>query len=381
MKTILFIYVFISFISENERYMDIPIKDYREIEYKLTNEEYDEAYMDSLIKQYPNSKFLIGVNSYFRCTENDFSKVEEILQQSEEDKKNTYVLMGIALYNYKKGNEEKAIQQFKECLQLDKERKNKWLRYELYLYYKDKGDLSQAHEYILDALEIDSHFTLAQIELGYVFEITGDLDNALITYKDILSRVEIDYIFISAADIYYYHKNNKETAIEYYKKTINLNDNINAYASLILHYMNEENDMLTAEMFLTQMIEKHPDKELTYSLQATYFMLNNDNDNAKGALIKAIKIEPTKESYSGLVELLLTQENYIEAIEYNNKARNLYSDLIEFLLFDLVLANRYYQDKEKAQQIIDDVMKLYDFETRNWFINEAKLWGITINFE
>jgi len=187
----------------------------------------------------------------------------------------------LALSAYFLENFELAISEFQNTLLLDSE--NKDIFYYLAKSYASNNQYKQAMEAFKKCIEIEFNFPLAHFELGKIYEIILDEENAIKEYE--IANKYIEEFDININELNYrigllYFRNNqyKEALLPFREYVIN---NLDDYESMdilgqILIY--EERFPEAIEIYM-QLLEIYPDNFIFYNQLATaYYNMNHFND-------------------------------------------------------------------------------------------------------
>jgi tetratricopeptide (TPR) repeat protein len=262
-----------------------------------------------------------------------------------------------------------------ECLNkiliLDKNKKNKWLRLELFKLYEKKEMDYLAWGHLEDALSIDEGFCeailirayrLDLIEncsdviqqiiqlpqsflnsdilnyLGNAFLNCGNIENAIKIFNGSIEISETEEAYYFLGYINHYHLTDYETALNYYDKSININ--------------NQFIDVLIEKAWLLFDMNKFDETELLFK----DLMLTHQND---------------QEVFNQLILFFLKRKRNSEALNYINESKrkfgsNHMNDGFELICLEKLKNKEYiykfqkYKNKYSSEEMIWFKMLLKD---------------------
>jgi len=228
-------------------------------------------------------------------------------------------------HSYRKGAVDKAIESFRQAVELDPEfapaHAGLAAAYvQKYVYSPDEQWLRLARTAAAEAVAANDHLAAAHAALGDVLEIDGDLEAAEASANRALEldprQVKSHLLLARIRE----GQNRREEALEYLEHASEIApDSWPAQQGLGRHhYDNAEYD--AADNAFNRLKELVPENPRAYRLLAAAYHMQDRFEDAAAALQKALEIDPTASVYSNLGTLLFFQGNYRDAVSAFEKA-------------------------------------------------------------
>jgi len=200
---------------------------------------------------------------------------------------------------------------------------------------------------------------------AYLAEIDGDKDEAIKHYNKTI-ELKADYArAYYYAGIIYIGKKNLDTAIDYFKKFLELKpsypNNVEASITLAFLYFFKY-DYKNADEYFKKVIEYSPDKAgAYYDIGDIYYDRVKNIDKAAEYFERAIELKNDfAQAYSYLGTISREKEDYAKAIEYYEKAIRLeQTPKVKYAAFNGIgTAYFYKQDFDKAIEFYKKALEL-----------------------
>lgn len=149
-----------------------------------------------------------------------------------------------------------------------------------------------AEIYWKKALSLDPDFTDAYFNLGKMYDFRGDLRSASMCYSEAISRDAAHAGALFSTAIIYHKAKNYDKAIEFYHKTLAVNDK-NYRCALSLASLYIEREMYKDAKILIDHVGDKDHSYFRYQVSGNYFAKTNRHKRALKFYKKAIKLNPT----------------------------------------------------------------------------------------
>ncbi len=260
-----------------------------------------------------------------------------------------YVVKGSTMQQT--GNHYGAIVEFYDALELDSSNS---ISYALAKSYYEIGKFEKSKRLLINVIKKDKDFYVAYTLLADIYLILEDLDNAILTYQDLVQISQKTEYYYSLANLYEYSNPNK--SIEIYEYLLNQKNNQTVLPKLLSLYITTE-QAEKYESILKKLLTNYPgSSEYNYRLSEIYidrkdynnlFVLMENFDKNSGYEDKA--------AYFSYISYYLI-ENEIQNVELierfypiiQNKFQFdenllLYSGIFAYTLNDTANSQKYFQ--------------------------------------
>ena len=224
----------------------------------------------------------------------------------------------LAIENYKKGNDQKAIEQFKEIINLSPDNLNAYTNLGAIFFKNKKYD--QSIEYYNRALKINPNHINSLNNIGVAFKEIGNLEKALKYLENIIELDEKNLSALNNIGLIHINLKNFEKSKKYFQKVLKKDPNyVDALNNMGIVYKNEKKYENSIKYY-KKAIEVNP-KYLNsyYNLGCAYKDLKSYNEAIK-YLNHTIEIFNNHEgALHALGSIYEEQGKYNKSLDYYNQ--------------------------------------------------------------
>ena len=361
--------------SQNNK---LPKELFEKVEYQLTNNNFDSLFFQELIEKYPQNDYIIGINIYFNIIHNkkseDLNIFLSLLNKNLAKTIDTYMLLAKGAIEIAKDNRDKAGKYYLQSLEKDKKKVNKWVRLELYYYYKDL-DANKALHFLNEALEIDSYFSAAQMELSNVYVQDNRINKALELVESVILRNQDPFAYLAKARINFDNKNYSEAKSNFLKSI----DNVEIFEAYIgigdIEYSSQE--YKKAIEWYNKGIKYNKNNSVGYNRMGLVSIQLNLLDQAETFFQKALEVDENENNYMDIIYIKVLKQDYTTAKDILRYSVEKYGVSPDTYFWDILLfsVNGEY---EFSQQKINEFYSKYDNNKIEWLKKELAAWGVEI---
>ncbi|OFX18418.1 MAG: hypothetical protein A2033_18735 [Bacteroidetes bacterium GWA2_31_9] len=361
-----------------QNYM-LPEKKLKEIDNYLTNvDTINIEYFDSLLLSYPYDDYIVGMKAYSLYFKEKKQEAQlflsEALNKETKLKYGTFINLSLGIIALDDDNDS-SLSYFTKSIEYDTDMVNKWVRLELFYYYKET-DYDKAFKYLSEALRIDANFTSAQMEMSNILQSEGKIDSALNILDDVIERAHNFNAYCQKAllllDIGSYENAKKCFLLSNEKKK-----NVESLIGLgyIEQYQNKNYEL--AKQYYENANQLDINHPVPYKRMGLFYLDLDRLDSSKMYLEKALKLSPILDNYLELIYVNTLLEDYSNAKYLLNDALSKYNHEYELDFWKILLLS-LAENKNEAQESINEFYNKYTDIEINWLKSELKVWNINI---
>jgi len=222
----------LSLFSLNQLYCQNNVE-FERIDEILSNplSEIDIHFFDSLLLEYPESDYLLGMKASYISSNFDSNEADKFLRSSSAvDVESSYVNMARGIIAVDQGRLNDSKSYFERAYSLDSLKRNKWVRVELFSLYQELG-LKNGGKFVEEALLIDPVFFNAKVALIYSLDLSLDCNRIINLFKSINSKW-LNYQDYSTLGYAHYYCGDYLLAEDAFKRSNVYHENAPAYLGL-----------------------------------------------------------------------------------------------------------------------------------------------------
>lgn len=358
----------------------LPEKKLKEIDNYLTNvDTIGIEYFDSLLVSYPYDDYIVGMKAYslyFKGNKQESRLfLTEALNKETKLKYGTFINLSLGIITLDDDNDS-SLSYFTKSIEYDTDMVNKWVRLELFYYYKEM-DYDKAFKYLSEALRIDANFTSAQMEMSNILQSEGKIDSALNILDDVIERSHNFNAYCQKAllllDMGSYENAKKCFLLSNEKKK-----NVESLIGLgyIEQYQNKNYEL--AKQYYENANQLDINHPVPYKRMGLFYLDLDKLDSSKMYLEKALKLAPILDNYLELIYVNTLLKDYSNAKYLLKDALSKYNHEYELDFWKILLLS-LTENKNEAQESINEFYNKYTDIEINWLKSELKVWNININ--
>lgn len=197
-------------------------------------------------------------------------------------------------------------------------------RYCLGLAYLEKGDMARGQEIMSQLVGIDASFSPAYTALGYSYLRLGKLEAADFVAKRALERAGQNVGTLNLVGIIARKSGSPQSAIEWFTKAVNLDQN--HIGSLVNRagVSLENNDTEGAERDIKSALQIDPEHIDALNVYASILMMQSNLNGAKAILNKVIELDQNNADARFNMALILEKNQFAET-----DLRRLYQEVLQ----------------------------------------------------
>lgn len=378
-KTFLIVILFINLTYNAMSENTLPDSIFKLVETKLSFNDVDTGFFDSLLIDRPSSDYLIGMKGYYLAwnKKNEIAEsfLNEKLKSDSSLQFSSYINLGIGSIFYYKNQQKKAKEFYDKSIEYDLKKENKWIRLQLYYFYS-KSDIALAKQYLLQALDIDSDFPIVKIELANVYADEGELNTATDILKNVINEKPNSYASYCLGLVYIKAKKIGE-AKESFKEAIGIEPFALAYIGLGFvdqYYLIDDDSAIVS---YNEAIKLDSLNSLPYFHLGVLFLKKEQYEEAIKNFDYAINIKPEEKSYEQLVYTYAMMKNFEKAKEINDESLKKFDHYIDNDFWEILLLYKNNLLKEGDEKL-KEFYKNYTDPDIEWLKSGLSDWGYAV---
>ena len=231
---------------------------------------------------------------------------------------------------------EEAIADFRRAIAINPN--TEWPYNNIGLVYASNDMTDSALFYFQEALDINPEFEQAYENMGRLYYGKHDYGQAIHYFTKCISMSSDNMLYYNERGDAYFYDDKKEEAIANYEKALEMNAN-NSYSLMRIgdcYQVQKQYDQ--AILYYDRAINAQPAFKFAYVDKALCYSFLNKNDEAKEALLKAVKIDSTYSPALGnLGWIYYCLGDFKNCITYSWKAIH-YEENAYYAMFNIALA-------------------------------------------
>jgi lipopolysaccharide biosynthesis regulator YciM len=154
--------------------------------------------------------------------------------------------------------------------------------------YLDHGDLKKAEASLKDALKIDSECAAAYLYLGDVYYATGHIDNAISSWRRIVSlHPKIAYVTFRRLEKAFYEKGKFEKIVDLYNGVLEKNPGDVRTLMTLANIQRKKGDLDDALRYVQTALEFEPENTRAKQALARLYYEKGDTERSLRAMVEA----------------------------------------------------------------------------------------------
>lgn len=263
---------------------------------------------------------------------------------------------------------DRAIELYSEVIKIDSKFVSAYIR--LGIIARIQKEYDKAIEYYNEVIKIDSKDAYTYNSLGNIYRANRKYDVAMNYYKKAI-QVDLNYVYsyVNIADIYSFEQEYVES-IRYYQKAIEIDSKHTApYTSLGIIYFSLKK-YEEAIYYCEESIKINPKDAYVQNNLGFIYKYQKEYDKAREYYKKAIEINPSHSAAN--INLAIVEKDKDIALDLiKNVMENnpkIYKEIINIMFYT-------NEDKEKAINLVDEVLTLEKNRYSNWIKSILRVWG------
>lgn len=336
-------------------------------------------YFDNLIKEYPQSDYLIGMKGYYLLYNESAlsakSYVEGEIAKNKKLHNGSYTNMVLGLVDENDNSKEQLLL---KSVELDRAELNKWVRLELFYHYEKKESHLNAIRYLEMALKIDPYFPNAAIELVNISIDSNNISNAKQTINSLINKhptYTLSYMYNAKFLI---DEGKFQEAITNYETILKM-DSLNIDALIGIGYVNQYYKDNKDEALKYYNLAWEIDKNNSIILKRLGILMSDRSDFEKAIhyLKQSLQFIAEYETYTELVYVYIKMLKLNEANSLLSECVSKYGNDRRTDFFDIIITH-LNNDKLSTENKINSFHELYSKEDFEWLEEQLLNWKIEI---